>query len=67
MNHEPCAEEKSGCFQFQGSLGGSLIRAPDNEEQFSALLLMHADDLVVLTTNELHLDQLSCSLPPHGI
>ena len=35
-------------------LGGSLIRAPDNEE--SALLLMYADDLVLLTTSELHLE-----------
>ena len=34
-------------------LGGSLIRAPDNEEsELSALLLMYADDLVLLTTSE---------------
>ena len=38
-------------------LGGSLIRAPDYEEsELSALLLMYADDLVLLTTSELHLE-----------
>ena len=42
-------------FRVAYRLGGSLIRAPDNEE-LSALLLMYADDLVLLTTSELHLE-----------
>ena len=44
-------------FRVAYRLGGSLIRAPDNEEsELSALLLMYADDLVLLTTSELNLE-----------
>ena len=44
-------------FKVAYRLGGSLIRAPDNEEsEVSALLLMYADDPVLLTTSELHLE-----------
>ena len=37
-------------------LGGSLIRAPDNEGELSALLLMYADGLALLNIHELHLE-----------
>ena len=48
---------RSGWF-FKGAyrLGGSLIRAPEHDEELSTLLLMHAGDLVLLPTNELHLE-----------
>ena len=56
VNHE-CATRGVAGFRVAYRLGGSLIRAPDNEEsELSALLLMYADDLVLLTTSELHLE-----------
>ena len=56
VNHE-CATSGVPGFKVAYHLGGSLIRAPDNEEsELSALLLMYADDLVLLTTSELHLE-----------
>ena len=53
VNHD-CATRGVAGFRVAYRLGGSLIRAPDNE--LSALLLMYADDLVLLTTSELHLE-----------
>ena len=46
VNYECAARGGHSC------LGGSLIRAPGNEEELSAPF---TDDLVLLTTNELHL------------
>ena len=51
-----CATRGAAGFKLVAyRLGGSLIRAPYNEE-LSALLLMHADGLVLPTTNERHLE-----------
>ena len=48
VNHY-CATRGVAGFRVAYRLGGSLIRAPDNEEsELSALLLMYADDLVLL-------------------
>ena len=56
VNHD-CATREVAGFRVAYRLGGSLIRAPDNEEsELSAILLMYADDLVLLTTSELHLE-----------
>ena len=55
VNHE-CATIGVAGFRVAYRLGGSLIRVPDNEVELSALLLMYADDLVLLTTSELHLE-----------
>ena len=56
VNHD-CATRGVAGFRVAYCLGGSLIRAPDNEgSELSALLLMYADDLVLLTTSELHLE-----------
>ena len=56
VNHN-CVTRGVAGFRVAYRLGGSLIRAPDNEEsELSALLLMYAVDLVLLTTSELHLE-----------
>ena len=53
VNHE-CATSGVPGFKVAYHLGGSLIRAPDNEEELSALLLMRMT--WCFSTNELHLE-----------
>ena len=55
VNHE-CAARGVAGFKVAGRLGGRLIRAPEYEVELSALFLVYADDLVLLTTNEVHLE-----------